>query len=161
MNGVSMTWSIRFRLAAALLMAAPCGPAIAQTSTNENVDAIIGSEVREEEVRGAFQPEAVIAAIEKTAESIEAVRKASKLDRVDIVFLTDSAKSEGGPPPAIKAKIKEHEKDIAELRNEIEGNAMIYRAIDSRQILVEDVIAVAFADPGKVVIYAAAKPSGG
>jgi hypothetical protein len=33
-------------------------------------------------------------------------------------------------------------------------------ALDSRRVLAQDVLAVEFDDPGKIVIYAAAKPSG-
>lgn len=149
-------------LAAATLLAAalPAMAAFAQgTKSQEAVDAIIGSEVRQEETSAEAVPDKVLSAIEKTAESTKAVRTASKLDQVDIVFLTDSAKTEGGPPPAIEAKVEEHREEIEQLRDEIEGNAMLYHALDSRQVLVEDVLAVSF-DKANVVIYAAAKPPG-
>ncbi|MEQ1954582.1 hypothetical protein [Mesorhizobium sp. CN2-181] len=147
--------------AAALVSAAlPAMAAFAQgTKSQEAVDAIIGSEVRQEETSAEAVPDKVLSAIDKTAESTKAVRTASKLDQVDIVFLTDSAKTEGGPPPAIEAKVEEHRKEIEQLRDEIEGNAMLYHALDSRQVLVEDVLAVSF-DKANVVIYAAAKPPG-
>jgi hypothetical protein len=87
------------------------------------------------------------------------VRKTSKLDKVDIVFLTDAARSEGGPPPVIENKVRQHQDDLAELRKEIEANALLFNAIDSRRVLAQDVLAVEFDDPGKIVIYAAAKPS--
>ncbi|MDQ6435813.1 hypothetical protein RB623_17290 [Mesorhizobium sp. LHD-90] len=147
-------------LAAATLLAAalPAVAAFAQgTKSQEAVDAIIGSEVRQEETSAEAVPDKVVAAIEKTAESTKAVRTATKLDQVDIVFLTDSAKTEGGPPPAIESKVAEHRQEIEQLRDEIEGNAMLYHALDSRQVLVEDVLAVSF-DKANVVIYAAAKP---
>ena len=110
--------------------------------------------------RGQDDAEAgkVTTAIERTRENISAVRKTSKLDKVDIVFLTDAARTEGGPPPAIETKVRQHQDDIAELRKEIEANALLFNAIDSRRVLAEDVLAVEFDDPGKVVIYAAAKP---
>ena len=66
--------------------------------------------------------------------------------------------SEGGPPPAIENKVKQHKGDVAVLRQEIEANALLFNAIDSRRVLAEDVLAVDFANPGKIVIYAAAKP---
>ena len=125
----------------------------------ETVNRIIGSEVRMEEARTAAEAGKVTAAIERTRENIATVRKTSKLDKVDIVFLTDAARSEGGPPPAIATKVKAHKDDIAELRKEIEANALLFNAIESRHVLTEDVLAVEFDDPGKIVIYAAAKPS--
>lgn len=134
--------------------------AIAQGIENEQaLDAIIGSEIQEEEARAAADADRVIAAIEKTAESTSRVRKTTTLDKVDIVFLPDAAATEGGPPPAIDAKIEEHKEAIEQLREELEGNAMLYHAIDSRQILVRDVLAVEFPEENSVVIYAAAKPA--
>ncbi len=142
---------------AALALAGAAPAAYAQALNDTARDTIIGSEVGEEEVEAAAEPERVIAAIEKTPENIPAVRKTIKLDKVEIVFLPDAAAAEGGPPPAIAKKVEERKDEIAELRQEIEGNAMLYHAIDSRQVLVRDVLAVEFDDAG-VVIYAAAKP---
>jgi len=147
-------------LAAMMIFAVAPGYAQQSPATREALDTIIGTEVQEEEVEAAADPGRVISAIEKTGESISLVRKASNLDRVDIVFLADAVQAEGGPPPEIAEKIKEHESEIAELRKEIEGNAMLYHAVDSRQILMRDVLAVEFDDANGVVIFAAAKPAG-
>jgi hypothetical protein len=124
------------------------------------IDTIVGTEVHEEQTPAAAQTDAVIKAIDKTAENIATVRKATTLDAVNIVFLPDAAVTEGGPPDEIAAKVEEHKDEIGELRQELEGNAMLYHAIDSRQILIRDILAVEFKDAG-VVIYAAAKPAGG
>lgn len=141
----------------ALAGAFPASAALAQAMDDAARDTIIGSEVGEEEVEAAAEPQRVIAAIEKTAENIATVRKTISLDKVDIVFLPDAAAAEGGPPPEIAEKVEERKDEIAELRQELEGNAMLYHAIDSRQVLVRDVLAVEFND-ARVVIYAAAKP---
>jgi hypothetical protein len=122
------------------------------------VEKIIGSQVDEEQVSAEAEPQRIIAAIEKTPENIAAVRKASALDSVDIVFLPDASLTEGGPPPEIEAKIKANQDPIDALRGEIEGNAMIYHAINSRQIMPRDVLAVEFKEPARLIIYAAAKP---
>ena len=144
---------------AALITLAPSSPLSAQGLESEKaIDAIIGSEVQEEETQAATDADRVIAAIEKTPENISTVRKTTTLDKVEIVFLADAAATEGGPPPEIQAKVKEREQEISELRQEIEGNAMLFHAIDSRQILPRDVLAVEF-DGNAVVIYAAAKPA--
>lgn len=142
-----------------LATAIPQAALFAQGLDNrEAVDKIIGSDVKEEETHATADADKVIAAIEKTSDNIGMVRKTSKLDKVDIVFLTDSAITEGGPPPEIEAKVKEYQAEVTELRQEIEGNAMLYHAIDSRQVLVRDVLAVDFDGSSSVVIYAAAKP---
>jgi hypothetical protein len=155
---------LRIATAASLLCVLLAGgPAVAQqgTESKEAVDTIIGTEVQEEEAQASADAGKVIAAIEKTREQIALVRKTSKLDKVDIVFLADAAATEGGPPPEIETKVKEHEADINELRQEIESNAMLFHAIDSRQILMRDVLAVEFQGQDAVVIYAAAqKPAG-
>jgi hypothetical protein len=124
----------------------------------ETIDKIIGSEVQEEQVEAAADMDRVIKAIEMTADNISTVRKATALDKIDIVFLTDAAATEGGPPAAISAKLVEHKEEIVQLRQELEANAMLYRAIDSRQILLRDILAVEFVGRD-VVIYAATKPA--
>ncbi|TIQ37264.1 MAG: hypothetical protein E5X61_19680 [Mesorhizobium sp.] len=124
----------------------------------ETIDRIIGSEVQEEQVEAAADMDRVIKAIEMTADNISTVRKATALDKIDIVFLTNAAASEGGPPAAISAKLEEHKEEIVQLRQELEANAMLYRAIDSRRIPVRDILAVEFVDRD-VVIYAATKPA--
>jgi hypothetical protein len=108
----------------------------------ETIDRIIGSEVQEEQVEAAADMDRVINAIEMTADNISTVRKATALDKIDIVFLTNAATSEGGPPAAISAKLEEHKEEIVQLRQELEANAMLYRAIDSRRIPVRDILAV-------------------
>lgn len=143
--------------AVALAVAGAMSPAIAQALDDSARETIIGSEVGEEQVEAAAEPQRVIAAIEKTGENIPVVRKTIRLDKVEIVYLPDAAAAEGGPPPAIAREVEERKDEIAELRQEIEGNAMLYHAIDSRQVLLRDVLAVEFDDTG-VLIYAAAKP---
>ncbi|WP_224546659.1 hypothetical protein [Mesorhizobium sp. CA16] len=145
--------------AATLFMAAAHTASAAQPLDNGRpAAAIVDSDVRQEEALSTTEAGKVITAIDRTRENIGAVRKITKLDTVDIVFLTDAARSEGGPPPAIENKVKQHQEDVAELRQEIEANALLFNAIDSRRVQAEDVLAVEFDNPGKVVIYAAAKP---
>lgn len=136
---------------------APDAALMAQGMENKKaLDTIIGSDVEEEKARADAEAARIIAAIDNTVAATSEVRKTSSLDKVDIVFLTDAA--ETGLPPAIDAKVKEHHKDILDLRKELEGNAMLYHAIDSRSVLMRDVLAVEFNDHRGVTIYAAAKP---
>lgn len=145
--------------AALAVLAGVPGTASAQgLESKESVEKIVGTPV-EEETRPAADAGRILAAIDKTSENISAVRKVSDLDKVDIVFLPDAAATEGGPPPEIDAKVKEHQADVTALREEIEGNAMLFHAIDSRQILPRDILAVEFEGKSSVVIYAAAKPA--
>jgi len=150
-------WS--YVVAAALLMAAPHAASAAQPLGGDKpASAIVDSDIRQEETLSSTEAGKVITAIDRTRENIGTVRKTTKLDTVDIVFLTDAARSEGGPPPAIENKVKQHKDDVAELRQEIEANALLFNAIDSRRLQAEDVLAVEFDNPGRIVIYAAAKP---
>jgi hypothetical protein len=145
---------------ATLLTTICAGPVGAQSLDGKTVDSIVGSTVKEDETTAAANEDKVIAAIDKTAENTGMVRKTSNVDQVDIVFLSDTARSEGGPPAKIAEKIVQHETEIAELRLEIEANALLYHAIDSRRVLIGDVLAVEFDDGAKkVVVYAAAKPA--
>ncbi|MBZ9738244.1 MULTISPECIES: hypothetical protein [unclassified Mesorhizobium] len=155
-----MRWLHALAAAAFLVASAPHAALNAQgLESPETVDRIVGSQVNQEEAKATAEIGKVSSAIDRTRENISTVRKTSKLDKVDIVFLTDAARSEGGPPPAIENKVRQHQDDVAELRKEIEANALLFNAIDSRRVLAQDVLAVEFDDPGKIVIYAAAKPS--
>ena len=145
---------------AACAFLAAFGPQAAHgLESADTVNRIVGSDVRQEEARTETQTKKIITAIERTRENIGAVRKTSKLDTVDIVFLTDAARTEGGPPPAVESKVEQHQDDIAELRKEIDANALLFNAIDSRRVLAEDVLAVEFDGSARIVIYAAARPS--
>lgn len=146
-------------MAILLAMAACAGPVAAQSLDDTTVDSIVGSDVKQDETTAAAREAEVIAAIDRTAENTEMVRKTSSVDRVDIVFLSDTAREEGGPPRPIADRIKAHEGDIAELRQEIEANALLFHAIDSRRVLTQDVLAVDFKGPKTVIVYAAAKPA--
>jgi hypothetical protein len=153
-------WLHAIAATAFLTASLPHAPLNAQgLESPETVNRIVGSEVNQEEAKTTTEAGRVSSAIDRTQENIGIVRKTSKLDTVDIVFLTDAARSEGGPPPAIENKVKQHQDDIKELRKEIEANALLFNAIDARRVLAEDVLAVEFDDPGKIVIYAAAKPT--
>tara|TARA_R110002020_G_scaffold145996_3_gene320414 strand:+ start:4611 stop:5105 length:495 start_codon:yes stop_codon:yes gene_type:complete len=150
------------RLAAAMLIAAAvhAAPVGAQgLNDQEAVDRIVGSEVNEEEVRSEAGDERVIAAIEKLSDNIDIVRKVTTLDRVDIVYLPDSSRVEGGPPEKIATKLSEHSEAVDTLRRELEGNALLYHAINSKDVLIQDVLAIEFDGDKNMVIFAAAKPA--
>lgn len=144
--------------AAAAFLAAPQAVAAQPPESGKPALPIADSVIRQEEALSRTEAGKVLSAIERTRDNISTVRKTTKLDTVDIVFLTDAARSEGGPPPAIENKVKQHHDDVAELRQEIEANALLFNVIDSRRVLADDVLAVEFADPARIVIYAAAKP---
>jgi hypothetical protein len=137
------------------------GGAFAQGLDAEGaIDAIVGSEIREQESSASVDHGKIVEAIDNAGESAVAVRKVTDVRSVDIVFLPDAAATEGGPPSEIDAKLKERENEIASLRQELEGNALLFHAIDSRQVLMRDVLAVEIGDDRRVVVYAAAKPAG-
>ena len=129
-------------------------------NAQESIDQIVQSDVHEEEAEAAADADKVIAAIEKSRANTSAVRKVTVLDRLDIVYLPDASAAEGGPPDDIDEKLTEHESEIEAMRAEMRGNAMLFHALDSRNILIEDVLAIDFDDQRGATVYAAAKPSG-
>lgn len=151
------TWFHALALLAFLVASTPNAGLMAQgLESQKAIDTIIGSEVSEEEASASADPEKIMTAIDHTAANTSEVRKISSLDKVDIVFLPDAA--ENGLPPELEAKVKEQEKAIIDLRKELEGNAMLFHAINSRSVLMRDVLAIEFDTPKSVVIYATAKP---
>ncbi|WP_051469281.1 hypothetical protein [Chelativorans sp. J32] len=139
-------------LAAALAFVLPplSQPPLAQgLQSQESIDAIVGSDVKTEETTKNAQVERILAAIEMTQDSAERVRKAFTVNALEIVFLPDLGKGSG----AIEKAIEEHEEDIEALRDSIEGSAMFYHAIDSREILLQDVVAVEFSSDDSATIF--------
>ena len=100
----------------------------------------------------------MITAIDKSSENTDIVRKVTNLERVDIVFLPDSSAVEGGPPPKVAAKLSERSETVESLRRELQANALLYHAINSKNVLIGDVLAIEFDGDKRVIIFAAAKP---
>ncbi|WP_173935054.1 hypothetical protein [Chelativorans sp. Marseille-P2723] len=125
-------------------------PLLAQgLDREEAIDAIVGSDVKTEETTKEAQIERVVAALRNTRESAELVRKTFNLDTLEIVYLPDLGEENG----VIEQAIMEQEDQIQTLHESIEGSAMFYHAIDSRSILLRDIVAVEFADNNTVTIF--------
>lgn len=144
-------------LAALAIAVAPGSPLMAQgLNTEGTIEAIVGSDVNTNEEAVADDEERIVAAIEKTPENTGEVRRRFSIERVDIVFLPDF----GDEETAVEAKAAEFESQIAELRNEIQGSAIFYHALDSRAVLLNDVIALDFGDDNGVTIFVAGREPG-
>lgn len=147
--------------AAVLIALATTGESVAQgIDAPESVDAIVGSKVDEKEASATTDMARVVDAMDKSRDNATAVRKITEVSAVEIVFLADAAVTEGGPPAEIETKLAERQDDIDALRQEIEGNALLYHAINSRQVMMRDVLALEIGDDKRVIVYAAAKPAG-
>ncbi len=147
------------KIAIAAFAVLVASPAMTQALDDRTQHAIIGADVKQEEATASAKEDKVMAAIDRTAENIGTVRKTSAADRVDIVFLSDAARESGGMPPKIGDSLKKHESDITRLRKEIEANALLFHAIDSHRVLMQDVVALDFEPSGHIVVYAAARPA--
>ncbi|TKT83031.1 hypothetical protein XW59_000660 [Aquamicrobium sp. LC103] len=141
-----------------LLASTPNMALLAQgLNSGEAIDTIIGSDVKTGEEQAAGDESRIISAIENTPANISEVRKKFSLDSVVIIFLPDI----GGEESEVDRKIAERQTEIVELREAIEGSAMFYHAVDSRSVLLRDIIALEFDDKNGVTIFVAGnEPSG-
>lgn len=133
-------------------------PALAQGLDSEGaIDTIVGSDVKTEEKSAADEGERVIAAIEATMDNAQIVRRAFNIDEVEIVFLPEVGEGDSG----ITEKREEFSDQIVELQQSIEGSAIFYHAVDSRQILVRDIVAIEFANENRTatIFVAGAAPA--
>ena len=131
-------------LAVALVGAVPL--TLAQGLDSEGaIDTIVGSDVKTEERNAADEGERVAIAIEASMDNAQIVRRAYNVEGVDIVLLPGVG--EGGSD--ISAKRDEFADQIVELQQAVEGSAIFYHGINSRRILVRDVVALEFADENK------------
>lgn len=135
----------------ALLLALPPQAAMMAQGLDADgaIDTIVGSDVTTAEEPAASDEARIVAAIEKSAEAAAEVRRKFSLDRVEIVFLPDLAAGE----TQIEDKMEEHASAIAELRESIQGSAMFYHAVDSRSVMLADVVALEFDGDNGVTIF--------
>ncbi|MHA6687261.1 hypothetical protein [Mesorhizobium sp. A556] len=158
-SGLACGPSLFAAFALAFILTLPLAPLSAQgLKSDQSLQKIIDSDVEEGETTARDNASRIIAAIDKTVEAASAVRKTTFLDEIEIVFLTDVI--DDGLPSALETQIERHESEIAQLRLEMEGNAMLYHAIDSHGVMLKDVIAIEFHDERRAVIFVAAKPTG-
>lgn len=139
-------------LAAVAFLLTPLGglPLLAQgLESEEAIDAIVGSDVKTQEADEGDKTDRVIVAVENSLDSAESVRKAFSLDTLEIIFLPEKTANSG---PVAEA-VEENEEAIETLRQSIEGSAMFYHAIDSRSILLRNIIAVEFAEDNSVTVF--------
>lgn len=145
-------------LAAFLVAANPAMPLLAQgLDREEAIESIVGSDVETEQHAAEDEQERVVAAIENAMDSAERVRKAFNMNELKIVFLPDVGESAS----EIDAAIEENQEAIEALRQAIEGSALFYHAVDSRQILLRDIFALEFGDDGDATIFVAGEDPNG
>ncbi|MET3791264.1 hypothetical protein [Aquamicrobium terrae] len=120
------------------------------------LDTIIGSDVNTKEEPVAAEEGRIVAAIEQTPKNISEVRRRFTIDRVDIVFLPDF----GDGDSTVQAKLAEFDGQIVEMRKEIEGSAIFFHALNSRSVLLRDVVALEFDDANGVTIFVAGGKQG-
>ncbi|MBO6719989.1 MAG: hypothetical protein JJ913_18700 [Rhizobiaceae bacterium] len=141
-------------LAVFLAAANPAMPLLAQGIDNEeSIDAIVDAPVATEEKRVDEEQDRIVAAIENSRATAAEVRKLFTIDKLDIVFVPELAE-EGSP---LGAEIDEHGEALDELRTAIESSALFYHAIDSRSVLLRNVVGVEFGKRNDVTVFAAGK----
>jgi len=151
---VAGVWRLHALVFAALLAMAPIIPLNAQGLDAEGaIETIVGSDVATEEKNVAEEEARLVAAIALSHDNAVEVRKRFRLDNVEIVFVPDLA-DDG----AIDAKLSENADAVKELRQSIEGSAMLYHAVNSRAVLLRDVIAVEFQGDDVTIFAAGKKP---
>jgi len=121
------------------------------------IDTIVGSEVTTGEEKASTDETRIVAAIENSSRAAGEVRRKFSLDRVEIIFIPDLHEEE----TSVESKMKEFKPQVTELRESIQGSAMFYHAVDSRSIMLNDIIALEFDDKNGVTIFVAGeKPDG-
>ena len=60
-----------------------------------------------------------------------------------------------GSDPVLDAALEDSRAELLELQQAIEGSAMFYHAVDSRRILLRDIVGLEFDDANGVTIFVA------
>lgn len=117
------------------------------------IDAIVGSPVREEKVAKVADQTELIDAINRTDANIGLVRKLTNATAIEIVPLETSEDGKAGLPDNLHKALLDHASSLVQLRQEIEGNALLFHAVDFHHVLMRDIIAIAFDEKGGVTIF--------
>lgn len=146
-------------LAPAICALATCAPGIA-TAQGPGVEGsretIVDAPVVTEERPVAEENERIAAAIGRSTGNAAELRKRFNIGQVDIVFVPGLAE----PDSPLADVIAANAASIEALRKEIEGSAIFYHAVASRQVLLRDIIAVEFGDGEAVTIFVARRTAG-
>lgn len=135
-------------IAAALALTAPIANAQGVEADGAR-DTIIGSDVQTGEVSADDDRGRILEAIGNTSETTQEVRRRFNLGDVSIVLLSDINTTDGPIAEALEA----NGEAIDELRIALESSAMFFHAIDSRSVLLQNVLALEFEDDD-VIIFA-------
>lgn len=139
--------------AAFLLASSPNVALLAQGLDAEGaIDTIIGSDIETREETAKEDKTRLIAAIENTTANVSEARKKFSLDALNIVFVPDMGEDNG-----LAEKLDEFAAPIKELREAIEGNAMLYHAVNSEGVLLKDIVALEFDNKNNATVFVAAK----
>lgn len=142
-----------------LILAAMTVSAPAQgLNSQDSIDRIVGVPVETTTERAQDDMAHILSVMDETEKVLPEVRKRTRLDQLDIVYLQDVGMT--SMPEPIQEKQEERKNQIVALQQNLEGNAMFFHAIDSRGILLRDVLAVEFADNDRVLIYVAGNNPG-
>ena len=149
----------RLVLPLALLLAGMPGQApLAQgLDAQETIETIVGSPVETAEEAIGADEAGIIAAIENSLDNATDIRKRFTLDNVRIVFLPDLAEKDGAAQNRVRAVMEKYRSEIITLQESIQGSAIFYHAVNSRSILLNNIVAVQFTDKNDVTIFVAGR----
>lgn len=122
----------------------------------KTVDTIVDAEIKTAERPLDEERQRIVEAIGQSRQNATLIRKLTNVDEVEIVVVPD-LEAEGSP---LAARIEADREAIGELRQAIEGSAIFFHAVDSRGVLLRDVVAVEIDAGGTVTVFAGGKPSG-
>jgi hypothetical protein len=96
----------------------------------------------------------VIAAIGHSSDMAEEVRKLFKIDRMILVGVSD----EVATAEPVKEAMAKNEEGLIELRQAVEGSALLYNMLESRGLLMSDLVAAEFLGENNIRLYVTGNP---
>ena len=138
-----------------LMIAATPEPLLGQGLNDETtVDTIIDADVETKERQLAQERQRILDAIGRSSENATEIRKRTNIDQVEIV-LVPRLSDDTSP---LAESIEANREAIEEVREAIEASAIFFNAVDSRGVLLKDVVAVEFGQGDKLTVFAAGQP---
>lgn len=135
-------------------------PVAAQDFERPNApENIADSEISVEDTTASERADELLETLASLPESVDRLKIITTMDKIDVAYLSDLI-GENAPEEVEKA-IEANDENILELQNAIEGSAIFYNALASREVNIPDVVSIKLDEPNATIFVKGIPPDQG
>lgn len=153
--------------ARAIVLAATClalatAPTAAPAQSFDNQDAsenIADSEISVDDTKAAERTGELLENLASLPETTDRIKIITTMDRIDVVYLSDLIGENA--PKEVREAIEANDERIDGLQQALEGSALFYNALSSRNVNLADVVTVRLEEPDATIFVRGVPPDQG